>query len=123
MLAEITASISISPHFSINATVLEIMDGDVQEKAKQMYSALRALTQCGAVPQAQIAMRPSPKGADPNKLISQKQLGMLKNLLRENNISEQDFCKQHAVESLDKMPMENARKVIGDLVDNKKINH
>ena len=123
MLAELTASISLSPHVSINASVLDVMDGgDVQGKASQMYNVLKALTQCGAVPQANIAMRPA-KTADPNKLISQKQLGMLTNLLRENNISEQDFCKQHSVESLDKMPMENARQAIGTLVDNKKINH
>ena len=123
MIAELTASLSLSPHVSINATILEVMDGgDVQGQAKQMYNALKALTQCGAAPQTNIAMRPA-KTADPNKLISQKQLGMLKNLLRENNIPEQDFCKQHSVESLDKMPMENARQVIGDLVDNKKINH
>jgi len=123
MFAEISASIALNSNCTINAKIFDTVECSDVSKVIQMRNALKTLVQGDMVISPVQTFPKGKKGGESDALISLKQIGTLKNLFRENNIKEADFCSQHSVESLEKMPKEEARQAIGELIELSKNKH
>jgi len=125
MITKIILSMALTPNCTINAEVFDDVDCSDFSKILQMRKALKTLVMGNAdfPVQTQTLYSDEKRITEFDSRISPKQIGMARKLLKENNLSEQEFCLQHGVEKLEAMPKKDARDAIGELIDSKKTNH
>lgn len=101
--------------------VEEIMDEKNPQKIKNMKEVLGEFVPMGQTSTIQVQCLPAPfeknPASHPGKqiMISGSQLKYLRDLLRKNNISEAQCCREKNVERLEELPNDVARPLINEL--------
>ena len=128
---EINVSYSAALHnqtLAINVT--DKMETKDEEKIKVMKEIMREFvpalqqdqieTRCIPAASSNLPRLANGKADQPNviKMISDKQIGLLKKQLHERNIPIADFCLQHGVNQVEELSMADARVIIRDLSKN-----
>ena len=99
----------------------ELMDEKNLQKIKNMKEVLGEFVPNGQSSTVQVQCLPAPSEKNPaphpgkQKMISANQLKYLRDLLRKNNISEAQCCRENNVNRLEELPNDVARPLINEL--------
>ena len=108
-------------NMTASVQVEELMDEKNPQKIKNMKDVIGELVPMGQSSTVQVQCLPAPSERNPaphpgkQKMISGNQLKYLRDLLRENNISEAQCCKENNVNRLEELSNDVARPLIKDL--------
>ncbi len=106
---------------SVSVKVTEQMDTRNEEKIRMMKNVIMDFYPKGLSAPIQVQSLPMVSGNDPDsspenpKMISKKQVIYLRDLLKQNKITETQFCNQNHVTSLNQLSNDDARALIEKL--------
>ena len=111
---ELRATIKGNQGRSINACVAAEMDKKDDVQIGTMRAMIEELVQGYGNENPEIKMKNDTQ-TRAVKMVSEKQLGMLRYLLNKTNTPESDFCRRYSVHQLNELTMADARVAIQDL--------
>ena len=111
---ELRATIKGNQGRSINACVATEMDKKDDVQIGTMRAMIEELVRGYGNDAPEIKMKNDTQ-TRAVKMVSEKQLGMLRYLLNKTNTPESDFCRRYSVHQLNELTMADARVAIQDL--------
>ena len=112
--AELSATIKVNPNKSVRASVTAETDKNENIQIGAMRETVENLVQGYGNDAPEIRMKSNTQQRAV-KMVSEKQLGMLRYMLMSNKIPESDFCRRHSVHRLNELTMADARIAIQEL--------
>ena len=112
--AELSATIKVNPNKSVRASVTAETDKNENIQIGAMRATVENLVQGYGNDAPEIRMKSNTQQRAV-KMVSEKQLGMLRYLLMSNNIPESDFCRRYSVHRLNELTMADARIAIQEM--------
>ena len=113
MRIELKTNIKVSQGKNISASVVTEMEQRNDFQIAAMREMLEEIVK-GYCPQPVEVKTQVNKGATP-KMISEKQIGMIRYLAKSTQTPESDLCRKYSVGQLNELTMANARTLIQDL--------
>ena len=112
--AELSATIKVSPNKSVRASVTAETDKNENIQIGAMRATVENLVQGYGSDTPEIRMKSNTQQRAV-KMVSDKQLGLLRYMLMSNNIPESELCRKYSVQRLDELTMADARVAIQEL--------
>jgi len=112
--AELSATIKVNPNKSVRASVTAETDKNENIQIGAMRATVENLVQGYGNDAPEIRMKSNTQQRAV-KMVSEKQLGMLRYLLMSNKIPESDFCRRYSVQRLNELTMADARIAIQEM--------
>ena len=111
---ELRTTIKVNQGRNINACVATEMDKKDDVQIGTMRAMIEELVRGYGNDAPEIKMKNDTQ-TRAVKMVSEKQLGMLRYLLNKTNTPESDFCRRYSVHQLNELTMADARVAIQDL--------
>ena len=111
---ELRATIKVNQGKNINASVAAEMDKKDDAQIGTMRAMIEEMIQGYSQQYPEIKMKSNdqPRAV---KMVSEKQLGLLRYMLKSTNTSESDLCRRYSVHRLNELTMADARIAIQEL--------
>ena len=111
--AELKTNIKISSGRSVSASVVAELEEKNDTQISIMRDTLEEMVKGYSIEPVEVttAIKPQPAA----KMVSGKQVGLIRFLLKSAKMSERDLCRKYSVGQLDELTMADARDVIQDL--------
>ena len=113
-IAELKTNFKISQGRNISASVVAEMEKKSDIQLSSMYDMLEEMVS-GYAPVEPMAIETKIKPQSKNKMVSPKQIGLIRFLLMSANVPEHELCKQYSIHRLNELTMADARDAIQDL--------
>ena len=110
---ELKTSIKIDQGRNVYASVATEMERKDESKIQTMRDVIREMVRGYGNENPVIKTNTKPQSSV--KMISEKQLGLLRHLLNKTNTPESDLCSQYSVRQLNELTMADARVAIQGL--------
>ena len=112
---ELRATIKVNQGKNINASVAAEMDKKDDAQIGTMRAMIEEMIQgygSQQYPEIKMKSNDQPRAV---KMVSEKQLGLLRYMLKSTNTSESDLCRRYSVHRLNELTMADARIAIQEL--------